>query len=164
MARSGRAAGQGGGDGQYRAASRVDMRFVLKVALVGATVVFAFDVIIGILTAAIEGGGVEFDDILRGQAPDIIGNAGLFGAITAVVTTGTDWALVSRGAAVVYLAGVVQEFVALVLTDLTTELSPGADTDMFLFPLFAVTLFLGVVMTYRLHQGQSILPGTSLRL
>lgn len=164
MARSGRAGDQGSGDGRYRAASRVDVRFVLKVALVGAAVVFGFDVVLDVMVAAIDGGGVEFDSILRGRAPAIIGNAALFGAITAVVTTGTDGPLVSRGAAGVYLAGVLEEFTGLVLMDLTTGFSPGADANMLLHPLFGVTLFLGVVMTYRLHQGRAILPGISLRL
>jgi hypothetical protein len=130
-----------------------------KIALAAAGVVFVGSVVYAVFSISLQGGSVEFGDLLVNQLDDIPYQAAVFGAVLwAAVTQGRKDALL-KGSAVVYAGGLASDIVATVTsefaeTDLGTLLGPG----------YSVLFFLGFVMAVRLYHGKDILPGVGVRL
>ena len=150
------AQGQPGGVQNGR---RIEPERVGKIALAAAGVVFVGSIVYAVFSISLQGGSVEFGDILVNQLDDIPYQAALFGAVLwAAVTQGSKDALL-KGSAVVYVGDVVSNILVVVTsefaeTDLGTLLGPG----------YAVLFFIGFVMTIRLYHGKNILPGVGFRL
>ncbi|SDF14380.1 hypothetical protein [Halorientalis regularis] len=138
---------------------RIEPERVGKIALAAAGVVFVGSVVFAVFSISLQGGSVDFGDIIVDQLDDIPYQAAVFGAVLwATMTHGSKDALL-KGSAIVYVGDVVNNILVVVTnefaeTGLGTLLGPG----------HAVLFFLGFVMAIRLYHGKNILPGVGVRL
>ena len=130
-----------------------------KIALAAAGVVFVGSVVYSVFSISLQGGSIDFGDLLVNHLYGIPYQAAMIGAVLwAVATQGSKDALL-KGSAVVYAGDLLNSIIVattneLVETNLGTLLGPGQ----------SILFFVGFVMAIRLYHGKNILPGVGVRL
>lgn len=155
-----------GGRRGMGAASGFDLDELVRVAALAAVAVAAVQIVLSIVTNLIGGGSLFNLSRVLSQLIGIIGTLAFIAAIVAVAVVGAEKQIVLWGSIGIYalqlLDSLLSSFVSSILSPARAGLGLGINT--FLFPLYSVVTFLGIVMAYRLIQGKTILPGVDVRL
>jgi hypothetical protein len=155
---------QGGHGGRGRP---VTVESLWKLTLVAALVVAVAQWLLAILDTLVSGGTVDGDfiiTVLFGNLASAVGDAAVFGAITAIVVLGTSRALLIRAGGAIYAAEVVDDLLNFAVDSVFASFNPSLDIGLFVDPLYRVIFVVGIAMAYRLYQGQTILPNVDYRL
>lgn len=148
------------------AASGFDLDELVRVAGLAAVAVAVVQILLSIVTSLIGGGSLINVSGWLSQLIGIIGTLAFIAAIVAVAVIGAEKQIVLWGSIGIYalqlLDSILSSFVSSILSPARAGLGLGINT--FIFPLYSVVTFLGIVMAYRLIQGKTILPGVDVRL
>jgi hypothetical protein len=130
-----------------------------KPAIVAAVIVAVGQLVLSLLSRVINGGQIDFVNVLLDELIGILGDAALFGAVVAVFVVGTSAALLLRAGAVLYVVNLIEN-VLFTLNSPFGQIQP----TILIGPLFTVVFFLGFVMALRVYRGETILPGVDVRV
>lgn len=155
-----------GGRGELVAASGFDLGELVRFAGLAALIVAGIQVIISIVTNLVGPGSLLNVSQVLTQLIGIIGSLAFIAAVVAVAVVGAEKQVVLWGSIGIYALGLLDSllssFVVSILS--STRAGIGLGINTFVFPLYSVATFLGIVMAYRLYQGKTILPGVDVRL
>lgn len=130
-----------------------------KPAIVAAAIVAVGQLVLSLLTRLLNGGQIDFLNVLLNELIGILGDGALFGAVVAAFVVGTSAALLVRAGAVLYVVNLIED-VLFTLNNPFGQIQP----TVLISPLFSVVFFLGFVMALRIYRGETILPGVDVRL
>jgi hypothetical protein len=143
---------------------RLTVEDVAPVAFAVALGVAGVRVVLSVLSAVLQGSPVFLVGILQSSLVGVVGDAAFLGAVLGVVVAGTGRDVLVRAAAVVYVGGVVEVVLDVVVGGLLSAGGVGLGLGLFVGPLFRVALLVGIAATLRLFRGETVLPGVDYRL
>lgn len=139
---------------------------LVRVAGLAALAVAVVRIGLSIVTSLVVGGSLIDVSGWLSQLIGIIGTLAFIAVIVAVAVVGAQKQIVLWGAIALYgmqlLDSLLSSFVSSIMSPGRAGLGLGLNT--FVFPLYSVATFLGIVMAYRLMQGKTVLPGVDVRL
>lgn len=143
-----------------------DLDELVRVAALAAVAVAVVQILLSIVISLIGGGSLINVSGWLSQLIGIVGSLAFVGAIVAVAVVGTQKQVVLWGSVAIYALGLLDSILSSFVNSIMSPARAGLGLGLnsFLFPLYSVVTFLGIVMAYRLYQGKTVLPGVDVRL
>lgn len=136
-----------------------DLDRIVIYAVVGAVALLVGDVLLDVVTSALDGREIAFGDVLKSQLTGIASDVGLLGGAVLVFQVGGAKTGLLRGAGLAYAGWVVDSVLVVILYDFAEF-----DLTSLVWDLHGPLLIVAFAMVVRLYDGRTILPGVDVRL